>query len=233
VEEGRRKNEDNGDEDYDSYPFVQSRKRRIAGPSFHQSTTTTLSTKTKSNIHDDTINDNEIEDILYGAGDNEYDVGGDDDDDDDGSYYDNNATFLSESPCKKKKMKHSYDSLSSSSGDGGRVNDYENVAATVAATVAAAAVTTVEELWNEMFSHLLAYHSGHFISSTDPPQGCTELGHYEKKIVKWVQEQRKYYDFDELSHERIQRLEAIGFAWNTNTIEPTTKWTTTDYDVLR
>merc|ERR1712238_378864 len=99
------------DDYYDSYPFVQSKKRGTAGPSF-QSTAATLSTKTKSNIHDDTINDNEIEDILYGEGDdNDIVIGGEGDNDgyDDSYNYDNNETLLSESPCKKKKMKHSWD----------------------------------------------------------------------------------------------------------------------------
>merc|ERR1712238_317043 len=132
VEKGIRKDDDDGDDDagddddevqivytentvddyYDSYPFVQSKKRRTAGPSFQSTTATTLSTKTKSNIHDDTINDNVIEHILYGEGDdNDVVIGGEGDNDgyDDSYNYDNNETLLSESPCKKKKMKHSWD----------------------------------------------------------------------------------------------------------------------------
>ena len=66
------------------------------------------------------------------------------------------------------------------------------------------------EKWDDMFQRLIVYKNEH--TSTDVPKGYKvnpQLGH-------WVSTQRKLYNKNELSPQRIRRLRCIDFVWDSN-----------------
>ncbi|MDM8567017.1 Helicase associated domain protein [Candidatus Halobeggiatoa sp. HSG11] len=68
-----------------------------------------------------------------------------------------------------------------------------------------------ETFWNEMYAQLVEYKKIH--GHCNVPQ--TRKWSKNKKLATWVSEQRKAKKRDKISEEHIQRLEAIGFVWNT------------------
>ena len=68
-----------------------------------------------------------------------------------------------------------------------------------------------EQQWEEGFIELSAYHQEHGHCSV-PKRFMTESGY---KLGSWVAEQRTLHRQKKLSHDRKQRLDALGFVWNT------------------
>ncbi len=66
-----------------------------------------------------------------------------------------------------------------------------------------------EMFWEEMFSKLLDYKNNY--GNCNVPYQWPE----NYKLASWVSRQRNMKKKEKLSEERIQRLEAIGFVWNT------------------
>jgi hypothetical protein len=63
------------------------------------------------------------------------------------------------------------------------------------------------EIWHEMFQRLIAYKKQH--DSTNVSSSYKA----DKKLASWVHSQRICYRKNELSEERINYLESIGFVW--------------------
>ncbi|OEU07294.1 hypothetical protein FRACYDRAFT_213134 [Fragilariopsis cylindrus CCMP1102] len=65
-----------------------------------------------------------------------------------------------------------------------------------------------DKRWEQKFQRLIAYKKRH--KSTNVPSKYKK----DPKLGSWVHNQRKLYKNNELSEERINHLESIGFAWD-------------------
>merc|ERR1712183_564792 len=63
--------------------------------------------------------------------------------------------------------------------------------------------------WDEMFQRLVDYKKK--CKSANVPKRYKA----DPKLARWVNNQRKLYSKKELSTDRLNRLESIGFTWNT------------------
>ena len=76
-----------------------------------------------------------------------------------------------------------------------------------------------DEKWTAMYHKLVEYKRHHH-GLTTVPQRYTE----DPVLGKWVQLQRQSYRNSELSEERINHLESIGFVWSLHDVQWTTMY---------
>jgi len=66
--------------------------------------------------------------------------------------------------------------------------------------------------WNKMYKQLIVYKKKHKGSTNPSVKNSKQKG--EQQLGEWVNRQRQCYTNHKLSVERIDSLEAIGFAWD-------------------
>merc|ERR1712238_346061 len=168
----------------------------------HRSTTMRTCSMPTTN-QDDTINNDEIEDILYGSSGDEDDNDNDNNNKMEENQYSRGTTtplsVVVPSPPLKKKARYNNNNNNSSSLSSKVVHENNQ--------------------WNIMYTRLVDYNKKQNITTTNIPSNYS----IDSKLSKWVSHQRTAYRRRELSAHRIDRLEKVGF-WQWKTATHNVKW---------